>query len=271
MTSWTIVTGATGAMGAAATEALAAEGRAVLMACRNRAKAEAVRGAILSRHPAARLEIGELDLSSMASVQRFADTLESGSVSALFNNAGAIMRSPAWTEEGLDNTFAVNYFGPWLLTRLLTEKMPGGGHVVNMVSLTCRFVRIDADALTPDPKSFSQLGTYARSKRALLSFTQELSRRRKDLHVHCADPGVVASGMIDLGHWFDPLADALFKPFCKSPEAGVRPALRALADTGTDRYFVGKGDRPVPRRFIAPSLDRSIWEATERILADFQF
>ena len=77
--------------------------------------------------------------------------------------------------------------------------------------------------------------------------------------------------MIDLGHWFDPLADALFKPFCKSPEAGVRPALRALADTGTDRYFVGKGDRPVPRRFVAPSLDRSIWEATERILADFQF
>jgi NAD(P)-dependent dehydrogenase (short-subunit alcohol dehydrogenase family) len=263
----TLVTGATGAMGAAAVEALAAEGRAVVMACRNRAKAEAVRADILSRVPDARLEIWELDLSSLASVRRFAEAIEPGSISALFNNAGAISRGYGLTGDGLENTFAVNYFGPWMLTRLLWDKLPAGGHVVNMVSLTCRFVRIDTDSLRPGPEAFSQLGTYARSKRALLSFSRELARRRPDLHVHVADPGVVASGMIDLGHWYDPLADILFKPFCKRPENGVRPALDALSAGDTSLYFVGKSHRPIPRRYQTPDLDLALWEETERMLS----
>jgi len=263
----TVVTGATGAMGAAAAEALAAEGRAVVMACRNRAKAEAVRADILTRFPEARLEIRELDLSSPASVRRFSEAVEPGAISALFNNAGAISRGYGLTGDGLENTFAVNYFGPWLLTCLLADKMPEGGHVVNMVSLTCRFVRIDTDSLRPGPETFSQLGTYARSKRALLSFSRELARRRPDLHVHVADPGVVASGMIDLGHWYDPLADFLFKPLCKRPEDGVRPALAALSAGDTDQYFFGKGHRPIPRRYQTPELDLALWEETDRMLS----
>ena len=262
----TVVTGATGAMGAAAVEALAAGGRAVLMACRSRAKAEAVRQDILARVPGATLEIRELDLSSMDSVRRFAGSVGPGAVSALFNNAGVISRGYALTEEGFENSFAVNYFGPWLLTRLLAEKMPEGGRIVNMVSLTCRFVRIGTESLRPGRKDFSQLGTYARSKRALLSFSQELARRRPDLHVQVADPGIVASDMIDLGHWYDPLADALFKPFCKSPAAGVRPALNALEAGGTGLYFVGKKHRPIDRHYNDPGLDAALWEETERLL-----
>ena len=266
MSSWTIVPGATGAMGAAAVEALAAEGRAVLMACRNRTKAKAVRNDILTRNPAATLEIGELDLSSLASVRQFASGIEPGSVTALFNNAGVISKGYFLTDDGLENSFAVNYFGPWLLTRLLAEKMPEGSRIVNMVSLTCRFVRIGPDSLRPERKDFSQLGTYARSKRALLSFSQELSRRHPGLRINVADPGIVASDMIDLGHWYDPLADALFKPFCKSPAAGVRPALAALATDTTGHYFVGRTHHPIPRRYHTPDLDLSLWEATERIV-----
>ena len=267
MNGWTIVTGATGAMGAAAVEALAAEGRAVLMACRNRAKAEAVRSDILTRVPDALVKIGELDLSSLASVRQFASGIEPGSVNALFNNAGAISRGYSITGDGLENSFAVNYFGPWLLTRLLAEKMPEGGRIVNMVSLTCRFIRITPDSLRPERKDFSQLGTYARSKRALLSFSQELARRHPSLHVNVADPGIVASGMIDLGHWYDSLADALFKPFCKSPESGVRPALAALSSTENGHYFVGRAHHPIPRRYHTPDLDLALWQATEKIVA----
>lgn len=267
MSGWTIVTGATGAMGAAAVEALAAKGRAVLMACRNLAKAEAVRSDILTRIPSAVLEIRELDLSSLTSVRRFAESIEPGSATALFNNAGAISRDYRFTGDGLEHTFAVNYFGPWLLTRSIAEKMAPGGVVVNMISLTCRFVRISTDSLRPERKDFSQLGTYARSKRAVISFSQELSRRRPDLRINLADPGIVASSMIDLGHWFDPLADAVFKPFCKSPRAGVLPALNALSCEAGDRYFVGRRNHPIPRRYLSPSLDLALWEATERIVA----
>ena len=36
---------------------------------------------------------------------------------------------------------------------------------------------------------------------------EELDSAKAQLTANVADPGVVASGMIDLGHWFDPLAD----------------------------------------------------------------
>ena len=259
-----IITGATGAMGAAATEALAAQGADVVLACRNRARAESLRSAILARYPAASLEIRDLDLSSLASVRRFAESV--GPADALFNNAGTISRSFSQTPDGLESTFAVNYFGPWLLTTLLADKLPDGAAVVNMVSLSCRFVPFPPETIQPTPEHFSQLGTYASSKRALLSFSQELARRCPRLRVNVADPGVVATGIIDLGRWFDPLTDALFKPFCKTPEKGVQPALNALSSPERLRYFVGKGSRPIPQRYIDPTRDRALWSATGILL-----
>ena len=263
----TIVTGASGAMGEAAVRALARAGRSVVMACRNREKAEAVRSRILADLPGADISIGRLDLSSLDSVRAFADSLGQEPVSALFNNAGVISRGYSLTGDGLENTFAVNYFGPFLLTRLLLPLMDPEASIVNMVSLTCRYVSVTEKSLHPSADEFSQLGTYARSKLALLRFSRELARRNPGLHINLADPGIVNSNMIDLGHWFDPLADILFRPFCKSHERGVQPALSALASDGRNRYFVGRKIMDIPARFEDPNLDLRIWEETERILS----
>ena len=200
--TWTLITGATGAMGAAAVEALASQGVPVLLACRNRAKGEALIRDIRSRIPEARLEIRELELSSMD-------------------------------------------------------------------SLSCRFAKLSAASLQPGADRFTQLGTYARGKRALLSFSMELARRYPELTVNVADPGVVSSGMIDLGRWFDPLADALFKPLCSSPQKGVHAALRALEATEGPRYYVGKKQAPIPRRYQTPGLDQELWERTEQMIGGF--
>lgn len=267
MSGRVIITGATGSMGAAATEALAGQGIPVLMACRNRRKAEAVRADILSRVPGADLDIRPLDLASLSSVRAFAEGIETGTVAALFNNAGVLSKGYGLTEDGFENTFSVNYFGPWLLTRLLLPKLPQDARIVNMVSLSCRFVSIDEAALQPTEKDFSQIGTYARAKRALLSFSQELARRNPSLRVNLADPGIVASDMIDLGHWYDPLTDVLFKPFCKTPKAGVQPALRALSSASGNRYYVGKGSREIAGRYVDPALDARLWAETERLIS----
>ena len=262
----TIITGATGSMGAAACEALAAKGVAVLMACRNTGKAEAVRDGILSRCPSADIEIRHLDLCSMASVREFSESVVPGSVNAVFHNAGVIARKYELTADGLEKTFSTNYFGPWLLTRLLIPKMPQDARIVSMVSLSCRYVKFDERYLQPAEKDFSQLGTYARSKRALLSFSLELARRNPGLRVNLADPGIVASDMIDLGHWFDPLTDVIFKPFCNRPEKGVQPALRALAASlPGPRYYVGKGSKRIPGQYLTPELDAKVWAGTEAV------
>ena len=262
-----IVTGASGSMGSAATRELAARGHSVVMACRNIKKAEAVRGRILAELPDADIVLKRLDLGSLDSVRAFVEDLGPEPISALFNNAGVISRGYSLTSDGLENTFAVNYFGPVLLTELLLPQMLQNAKIVNMVSLTCRFVSIDERSLRPAHEDFSQLGTYARSKQALLRFSQELARRHPSLRVNLADPGIVNSNMISLGHWFDPLADILFRPFCKSPEKGVQPALRALSSDDRNRYFVGKGSKPIPARFSDLDLDLRIWQETERILS----
>lgn len=264
-----IVTGATGCMGSAAVEALAQEGKPVLMACRNLEKADAVRSDILRRVPTADLVVRELDLTSLASVRAFAKGIEPGTVAAVFHNAGVLPKDFSLTEDGLEHTFSVNYFGPWLLTRLLLPKLPEDAGIVSMVSLSSRFVSFKESDLQPTTDTFSQLGTYARSKRALLAFSLELARRHPGLRIHVADPGIVATDIIDLGYWFDPLTDAIFKPLCKTPSQGVRPALRALASTQKGpRYFVGKGDRHISRRYLDPVLDARIWEETETRLSD---
>ena len=264
-----IITGASGSMGAAATLALASQGQSILMACRNIEKASAIRDSILARLPDAEIEIKHLDLSSMCSVCEFVNELGTVPVVALFNNAGTISRGYSLTSDGLENTFAVNYFGPYLLTRLLVPKMNQEARIVNMVSLTCRFVSVDENSLRPELKDFSQLGTYARSKLALLRFSQELSRRYPELKVNLADPGIVNSNMISMGRWFDPLADRLFRPLCKSPERGVQPALAALSSSEKNRLFVGNRCKRIPARFSDPVLDLRLWQETESILSSF--
>ena len=266
MTGRVIVTGATGGIGAAVTKSLAAQGCDVVMACRNTAKAEALRAQILSAVPQARLEVRELDLTSLASVRAFAERLGPGSISALLNNAGIISRDYTLTGDGLEKTFCVNYFAPFLLTGLLLDRMEPEAHVVNMVSLTCRYVRITEASLRPGEQDFSQLGTYARSKLALLHFSQELARRHPALHVNVADPGVVNSGIISMGHWYDPLADILFRPLIKSPEKGAIPPLAALASPERGRYFVGNRSKEIPACYRDPDLQGRLWDATERLL-----
>lgn len=271
MTGRIIITGASGSMGSVATRELASQGYPVIMACRNPLKAASVRDSILAAYPDAYVVIRQLDLASLDSVRAFVDSLGPEPVSALFNNAGTISRGYSLTSDGLENTFAVNYFGPVLFTRLLLPKMLPDARIVNMVSLTCRYVSIDEASLRPSPGDFSQLGTYARAKLALLRFSLELARRCPELRVNLADPGVVNSNMISLGHWFDPLADILFRPLCKSPERGVRPALSALSSSVGNRYFVGKRSIEIPASYSDPALDLRLWNETENILTPFLY
>lgn len=67
-----VVTGANAGIGFEAARALAGHGAEVHLACRDRAKGESARERILERHPAPRVQLGQLDLASLASVRDFA-------------------------------------------------------------------------------------------------------------------------------------------------------------------------------------------------------
>jgi len=261
-----VITGATGSVGRAATAAMASLGWHVIMACRNPRKAEEVRREILNGMPQASVECLTLDLESRQSIHAFVESLGGRTIDALFNNAGIINRQFRTNDEDMEHTMAVNYIGPMILTHLMIPLFIPGAHIVNMVSLTVHFAHIDQSWPTWDEDHFSQLGTYASSKKALLYYTIALAKHYPQFVINVADPGVVNSNMISMGRWFDPLADLFFRPFTSSGEKGARPAIAALQTDLRMHYFVGKGARPIARRYVQDPLVERLWELSKRFI-----
>ena len=129
------------------------------------------------------------------------------------------------------------------MTEALLPHLESGSAVVNTISLTAFLSRLSEKDFRPDRSRFGQLRTYGKSKLAMLQYTRELAARRPDLRINATDPGIVDSNMITMGRWFDPLADLLFRPICKTPSQGAIPAINAITSPATARYFSGRGSR----------------------------
>lgn len=263
-----IITGATGGIGSASVRAMAERGFPIIMACRNLEKGEKLRQTILKGCPAADLQLEQVDMASLQSVHDFVERLKNKgrALEGIFNNAGTISRDFVLTDDGLERTVAVNYVAPYYLTRALSPLLLSDAHVVNMVSVTCRMANVDRDFFCKTGKDFRQLRVYADSKLALLLFAVALSQRLSSSHVNLADPGVVNTNMISMGRWFDPLADVLFRPLCKSPEKGADPAVNALTTNTSLRYFSGSKFKLLENRYLSNQNTEWLWVETEEVL-----
>ncbi|MQL77234.1 hypothetical protein Taro_009633 [Colocasia esculenta] len=120
-----VITGATSGIGAETARVLAMRGARLVLPARNLKAAEETRARILAEFPGAKVIVMPLDLSSMASVRGFVARFESLQLPLhlLINNAGKFSHGNAISEDGIEMTFATNYLGHYLLTKLLLEKM----------------------------------------------------------------------------------------------------------------------------------------------------
>ena len=271
-----VITGATGAIGSALAEMLAARNVPMVFACRNIDKAQKLRQKIIDKFPSNIVDIAilKLDLASLSSVREFVvaltKLLDGDKLEALVNNAGVIARSYTLTEDGWEYNFGINYIAVWELTNLIKPLIKDGGRIVNVVSCTVHVASLDDDCLQCARKcegSYNRLKRYSEAKLALLMATKEMSRRFDDLYIAAADPGIVDSGMIAMGKWFDPLADIFFRPFIKSPVKGALPLFRALTDhdisLGTVYIYQGKrGKKEFPKSVLENSFTERLWNDT---------
>ena len=142
-----VVTGANSGTGKEAARRLARAGADVVLAVRTVAKGEQARTEILAAHPAARLDVQQIDLSNLASIREFAERmLAAGTpIDLLLNNAG-VMAPPSrfTTTDGFELQMGTNFLGPFALTGrllplLLAAREP---RVTTMSSGAANFGRI---------------------------------------------------------------------------------------------------------------------------------
>lgn len=235
-TAHIVVTGANGGIGYALCEALCRRGCRVIMACRSRERGEAAAEKLRRAQPEARLRLEELDIAAPESIDAFVERLrQSGEkVTHLVNNAGTMAPHLAFTAGGIEANLATNCYGTLRLSDRLLTLMAAGGVVVNTVSLMCRFGGFPPHAAQDGSRSYRgtyfRLQAYADSKLMLFVGTAQriADYRRRGIALHAADPGVVDTGILRMGRWFDPLTDRLFRPFVRTPQQGAQAALRAL-------------------------------------------
>ncbi len=121
-----IVTGASAGIGKETVRALADWNATVIMAVRNVAKGEGVLADIkATTRPDVDVEVWELDLARLASVQAFAARYLATDrpLHCLVNNAGLVSWEHVITEDGHELTHQTNHLGHFLLTKLLMPRL----------------------------------------------------------------------------------------------------------------------------------------------------
>jgi len=191
-----IVTGANSGIGFHTAKHLAAHGAHVVLACRN---TDAARTATAKMSGST--EVGELDLASLESVRRFAESSDRP-VDLLINNAG-VMTPPRYREtvDGFELQYGTNHLGhvalaARLLPRLLATSAP---RVVAVASIA-HHAGSDA-VLEGNPEAtYSPNPAYGNTKLANLLFARELQRRAaaagSKLTATAAHPGVAATNLV---------------------------------------------------------------------------
>jgi len=253
-----VVTGANSGLGRIVAEQLARAGARVVLACRDRAKAETAVEEIRAAHARAAVEVRLLDLADLGSVRRFAEKLAAdfASLDLLCNNAGVMALPRCETADGFEMQFGTNHLGHFALTGLLLERILAArnSRIVTTSSTAHRLGRMNFDDLHGRERYF-RWSAYGQSKLANLLFAYELQRRlaargSKTISVAC-HPGYAATNLQTAGFHMEGakrLAEmALYanRLFSQSAEMGALPMLYAAT-----ALKVEGGDYIGPSRFF---------------------
>ena len=270
-----LITGASSGIGQAAAHALAADGATLTLLCRSRERGEQTARHIAQETGSAPADILPADFNSLASVRAAAQSyLDSGKpLHVLLNNAGVINTQRRETEDGFEQTFAVNHLAPFLLTGLLLPRLreQAGARVVSVASDAHKMCRgMDFDDLQSEGK-YSTFNVYGRSKLANILFTRELASRLPpaEVLVNCLHPGAVATGMgTNNDGLLGKLLPVLLRPFFRTPEKGADTAVFLCRDpsvnTSGGYYYNRREIQPKPWAQNKEDAQR-LWQHSETL------
>ena len=282
-----VVTGANDGLGFEVARVLAGANATVVMAVRNVAKGQAARERIRDEHGDVPVEVIELDLASLGSVDAGARAIvgDYPRIDLLVNNAGVMAVPEQRTEDGFELQLATNHLGHFVLTaRLLPGLLAAPASRVVAVTSTARHVGLPINSRNPHlEKRYNPWLAYGQSKLANLHFAVELQRRLEQAgggvaslvahpglsNTHLQATSVEESGGGVSQKFFFHLARLTGMPAAR----GALPLLRAATDPavrGGTLYaprFATNGApvrRPLMGRSVRHAPARRLWKVSER-------
>jgi NAD(P)-dependent dehydrogenase (short-subunit alcohol dehydrogenase family) len=265
-----VITGTTHGIGRITSRELARAGYAVVMLCRDLEAAGKLRSELCALLPRSEIHVVHCDLASLTSVRDCAGALrrDFGNIALLINNAGMVSIRNRRSPDGFELCFATNHLGPYLLTRLLLERMAAGGRIVNVASAIHYRGRLDLQSVAAARARYRPTEAYAQSKLANVMFSLALARRLggHDVTVNCLHPGVIATNL--LPRWLQ-LIKPLISRSMFDAERGAQTtlylALSAEVAGLSGRYFdEQQRERPAAPLACDVQQQELLWEACER-------
>jgi NAD(P)-dependent dehydrogenase (short-subunit alcohol dehydrogenase family) len=191
----------------------------------------------------------------------------------LLNNAGVLVTTRRTTVDGIEETFAVNHLGYFLLTNLLLDLLikSAPARIVNVSSEAHRGAHMRWDDLQFERTPYRQFSAYGQSKLCNILFTRELARRLegKGVTANALHPGVVASGFGQTDGGLMRFVIRLAHPFMIGPEKGARTQVWLASSPDVDgisgKYFDKCAEREPNRAAKDDAGARKLWAISEEM------
>jgi NAD(P)-dependent dehydrogenase (short-subunit alcohol dehydrogenase family) len=282
-----VVTGANGGLGLETARQLARQGAHVVMAVRNRQKAQEAVGDIRASVPDASLELVSLDLASQASVRQATEEIKRGHerINLLVNNAGVMGIPEHKTVDGYEMQFGVDHLGHWTLTALLLPALLAvpGARIVTVTS-TAHHMGHAVDPANPHLEGrYRPWRGYGQAKLANFHFglglQRDLTRAGATTASLIAHPGLSNTDLqaVSVRETGGGSSQRFFQMLAgrtgMTPAQGALSQLRAATDPeakGGEFYgplFVNNGPpvrKPILRRVGMNHAIANLWEVSER-------
>ncbi len=229
-----VVTGGSSGIGAAAAEALAAEGSKVVVAARRQAEGESVVASI--KKAGGEAAFVQTDVTQLDQVSRLMEAViqKYGSLDILFNNAGIegarLTPLVEESEENLRQIMEVNLIGAWYVMKAAIPIMAsqGGGSIINTTSVA-------------GLRGFGMFSSYVASKFALEGLSRSVAQEVAEagIRVNTVAPGPITTDLLNRITGGDPSPFTNMTPMKRAGTAAeVAQAVVYLASCSTG-YVTG--------------------------------
>ena len=173
-----VVTGATSGLDRHAAQRFAAAGATVVIAGRDRAKADRVKAEISAETGSKTIDIAIADMGELDQVRNLAEALRAKHerIDVLVHNAGALSAERGTTSDGFEATVASQVLGPFLLTSLLVDRLAAAapGRVIAISSGGMYATGLTTDHLQMEQHEYRGTEQYARAKRAQVTLNEAM-------------------------------------------------------------------------------------------------